>query len=411
MSESREIRYEALIDRLANDLQPVRRLWSVRRRLGLWVALEAAIVLAIATLMGPGALAASIASRGAAASLIFLWVSIAAARLALKGAVPDRTASLSELIVLGLGLAIGGLTMTLGASDHAIGVSGWLRDGALSAAQLVAWAGLPGIALFVAIRRGVALSPGRTGALAGIAALCFGVAIDRFVAQWSGAPCPSGWLLILAATVTPVSAWAGYVWLDPSENWQSDDTATTISRSQRAWFDLPKLYPAALAAAAVILIFALRGTRANFAAAPDFDLAINRYEQSLTSFQPNVPSGSIDIVLTAYIEHGMPSYMWDFGPKGFKLVGGRLEDLPDGTPASFTWFRKDRTGVMCLFRAASGFNPPRARHDTRDGMLFYRYRGFSVCLINLGNYGNFISVIVAPMPLDQFEQMVLDAAR
>jgi hypothetical protein len=160
-----------------------------------------------------------------------------------------------------------------------------------------------------------------------------------------------------------------------------------------------------------MLIFALRVTHNNFAATPDFDLAINRYEQSLTSFQPNVPSGSVGAVLTAYIEHGMPSYMWDFGPKGFKLVGGRLERLADGTPASFTWFRKDRTGVMCLFRATAGFNPPPGRHDTRDGMLFYRYRGFSVCLINLGNYGNFISVIVAPLPLDQFEHMVLAAAR
>ena len=409
MSASREIGYAALIDRLARDLRPVRRLWPVHKRLGLWVALEAAILLAIATQIGRANFAAAVASHDAIAPLIWLLVSAGAAGLALRGSVPDREATLRELTMLGVGLAIGGVALMLGGSDQAPGVNDWLRDGATSAAQVVAWGALPGIALFIAMRRGVVLYPGRAGALAGIAALCCGVAIDRLVAQSSGAPCPNGWLLILAATVTPAAACAGRVWLDPSDVWRADDRVAATSRSQAAWFERPKPYAAALAAATAMLIFALRATHDNFASAPDFDLAINRYQQSLASFQPNVPSESVATVLTAYIEHGMPSYMWDFGPKGFKLVGGRLEDLPDGTPASFTWFRKDRTGVMCLFRAASGFNPPPARHDTRDGMLFYRYRGFSVCLINPGNYGNFISVIVAPLPLDQFEQMVLAA--
>jgi hypothetical protein len=33
----------------------------------------------------------------------------------------------------------------------------------------------------------------------------------------------------------------------------------------------------------------------------------------------------------------------------------------------------------------------------------------SVCLINVGGYGNFISVIAAPMPMKQFERLALAA--
>jgi len=51
--------------------------------------------------------------------------------------------------------------------------------------------------------------------------------------------------------------------------------------------------------------------------------------------------------------------------------------LSDGTPVSYTWFRKEKTGVMCMFRATDGFNPPTLAHDRRDGMLFCRYRSLA----------------------------------
>jgi hypothetical protein len=158
------------------------------------------------------------------------------------------------------------------------------------------------------------------------------------------------------------------------------------------------------------LVFALKGAREIFAQIPDFDLAINNYERSLAGFRPNVPSGSIETVLTAYVENGMPSYMWDFGREGFKLVGGRLERLSDGTPVTYTWFRGAKSGVMCMFRQTDGFNPPPVVHEEHHHLLFYEYRGFSVCLINVGGYGNFISVIVAAMPMEQFVPLVLASA-
>ena len=54
---------------------------------------------------------------------------------------------------------------------------------------------------------------------------------------------------------------------------------------------------------------------------------------------------------------------------------------------------------MCMFRGTGDARAPSANHTERDHLLFYRYRGYSVCLLNVGGYGDFISVIVAPIPM------------
>jgi hypothetical protein len=99
----------------------------------------------------------------------------------------------------------------------------------------------------------------------------------------------------------------------------------------------------------------------------------------------------------------------DFGPQGFKLQGGRFEHLADGSPVTYTWFRGPTAGVMCMLRQVSGFAAPPASHADVHHILFYRYRGYSVCLINLGGYGDFVSVIVSPIPMKPFMRTVLDA--
>jgi|SRR5215471_2411148 len=114
-------------------------------------------------------------------------------------------------------------------------------------------------------------------------------------------------------------------------------------------------------------------------------------------------------MLTAYVERGMPAFMWDFGPEGFKFAGGRWQPLPDGTPATYTWFRDAKGGVICMIRQIDAFNPSPAAHEEHDHLAFYQYRGFSLCLINIGGYGNFVSVIAAPMPMKQFVPLVAAA--
>jgi hypothetical protein len=169
------------------------------------------------------------------------------------------------------------------------------------------------------------------------------------------------------------------------------------------------VFPLALGGAVAALLLVLQGLTQQLARIPDFDLAIDSYEQAVMDFRPNVPSSSMETMLTAYVEHGMPAYMWDFGPEGFTLVGGRWTTLPGGTPVTYTWFRGAKGGVMCMFKQTEVFAPPARPRDEHRHLLFYQYRGFSLCLINVGGYGNFISVIAAPMPLQRFEGLVLAA--
>jgi hypothetical protein len=407
MAETREYRYAGLIDRLAAELRPVKRLWPVPKKLGLWVALETAILVLASAMMGLAAFTASIHGVYAAPIAILLAASVMAAGLALRGAVPGRDAARGELRLLALAIVAASVWVHYRDRADAITFAILSTAGWNSILSVLGWAALPWMALFIAIGRGVALHPARTGGLIGVAAICFAIAVDRFVSRWSGAPCPEVWSLIVGVFVATLSAWAGRAWLNPVRVWRSETVASEASPSQSASREIKLWYPVALAASIAMLVVALHSSSDNFAPVRNFDLAIESYEQSVTSFRPNVPSGSIDMVLAAYIEHGLPSYMWDFGPEGFKLVGGRVDQLPDGTPVSYTWFRKRNTGVMCMFKATVGFEPPALAHEPRDGMLFYRYRGFSICLLNLGNYGNFISVIVAPMPMIEFQRIVL----
>jgi hypothetical protein len=411
MAETREYRYARLIDQLAGELRPVKRLWPVRKKLGLWVLLETAILLMASAMMGRAGFSASIHGINAAPVAMLLAVSVVAAGLALRGAVPGRDAAPAELGLLALAIVAAAAEVHYGGQADAITFDIWSSAGWNSMLGVLGWAALPYVVLFLAVGRGVALHPARTGGLIGVAAFCFAIAADRFLSRWSGAPCPEVWSLILGLVVTTLSAWAGRVWLNPARVWRSETGASEASPAPSGWWEIKLWYPVALAASMAMLIVTLYSSGDNFAPVRNFDLAIESYEQSLTSFRSNVPSGSIDTVLAAYIEHGMPSYMWDFAPEGFKLVGGRMDQLPDGTPVSYTWFRKQNAGVMCMFKATVGFNPPALAHEPRAGMLFYRYRGFSICLLNLANYGNFISVIVAPMPMLEFQRMVLASAR
>jgi len=409
MSETKDYRYAELIEHLVGELRPVKRLWPVRRRLGLWVLLETAILALASAMMGGPGFSASIHGINAVQIAMLLATSVVAAGLALRGAVPGREAAREELALLALAITVAGVGVHFGdrADTFTFAISNeteWT-----SILGVLGWAALPWMALFIAIGRGVALHPARTGGLIGVAAFAFAIAADRFVSRWSGAPCPQVWALILGLVVTTLAAWIGSVWLDPERVWRSGTSASGASSSPSAWWDIKFWYPVALAASIAMLVVTLHSSSDNFAPVRNFDLAIESYEQSLTSFRPNVPSGSIDMVLAAYIEHGMPSYMWDFGPEGFKLIGGRLDQLPDGTPVSYTWFRRQNTGVMCMLRQVSGFAAPAAHHSEIHHLLFYRYRGYSVCLINVGGYGDFISVIVSPIPMKPFMRAVFGA--
>jgi hypothetical protein len=59
-------------------------------------------------------------------------------------------------------------------------------------------------------------------------------------------------------------------------------------------------------------------------------------------------------------------------------------------------------------RNTRDFQAPPAAHLERDHLLCYYDRGYSVCLINVGGYGDF-SAIVSPILMMPFMHIVLGA--
>jgi hypothetical protein len=400
MSQLNEVDYRFLIERLIPDFPPVKRIWPLNIRLLLWILLEAAILFLSMLFNGaPDFVAGVPFGSYELVTAGFIFLSIAAAGMALRNSIPGSESSTVELLLLAFGVIAAALMVQFESLNLALPPSADL----LSAFECqLTFAALPWLALFWAARRAMPLRPQLVGGLIGIAASSFSIIAELF----SPLAYPTGWGLVSGgAILTLLSVIAGAVWLDPARLWHKDGHSSEDRPVESAWLDGRVIFPLALALAAGILPFALRtGTDTN--EVPDFDLAIANYQQSLTTFRPNVPSSSIETVLTAYIEDGMPSYMWDFGPQGFKLVGGRFEHLPDGTPITYTWFRGPKEGVMCMLRQVSGFAAPAAHHSEIHHLLFYRYRGYSVCLTNVGGYGDFVSVIVSPIQMKQFMRAV-----
>jgi len=403
MSEFNEIDYGVLIDRLIQDFPPVKRLWPIRIRLSLWILLETAI-LALGVLLSASLDSVAVVHSGNYGLRVagIIVVSIAAAWMALKNSIPGRESSTAELLLLVFGVLAAVWMVQSEPSAQFLPLSG---NFLCALGRHLTLAALPWLALFWAARRAMPLRPRLVGGLIGVAASCFAIVDELF----SAAVDPIAWELLAGAILTVLSVIAGAFWLDSERLWGIDRGLSADRPAESAWLDARAIFPVAAALAAGLLLFVLKAGTLADGLAPDFDLAIENYQQSLTDFRPNVPSTSLETVLTAYIEHGMPAYMWDFGPQGFKLQGGRFERLADGSPVTYTWFRGPKAGVMCMFRQVSGFAAPAANHSEAHHLLFYRYHGYSVCLINVGGYGDFVSVIVSPIQMRTFMRMVFGA--
>jgi hypothetical protein len=405
MSVGQEIDYEALINRSIRNFRPTRRLWSPAARLGCWILFEAAILSLALWARGFGTIAALLPdSAQLIAAGLFVSASTATAFLALKSAIPGREVSWPQAIIVFALVAAAFASEPSGRPSEIMGAAPILT------LQVPALATLPWLCLFWAVRRGVPLQPAVSGAAVGLAAFCLAAALCPIIARPSAVPCFRLILALDCGVVIVLSTLAGRFWLYWIGHWQREEVATEIFSERWGAFGARAVFPLALSAAtAVFILVLLKGPGPHIGPIPEFDLAIDSYERALTGFRPNVPSTSMETMLTAYVERGMPAYMWDFGPEGFKLAGGRWDPLPDGTPVTYTWFRGAKGGVMCIFRQTEAFNPPLMVHDEHHHLLFYRYHHFSFCLINVGGYGNFVSIIAAPMPLKQFEHLVLAA--
>ena len=97
-----EIDYKVLIDHSIKDFQPAAKLWPVGVKLVIWIFLELSLLLTLyASVNGLQGIASLIQSREVLIETgAFTLVSIAAAFLALRSAIPAREAVRSELLLV-----------------------------------------------------------------------------------------------------------------------------------------------------------------------------------------------------------------------------------------------------------------------------------------------------------------------
>jgi Negative regulator of sigma F len=406
MSEG-EIDYRVLIDHSIKDFQPAAKLWPLGVRLVLWIFFELSLLTLCASVNGLRGVASLIQMGGILIEAgVFILASVAAALLALRSAIPAREPARSELLLVIAGVCV---AFVVGALQPSAALS-LIHDADLHwLLQTLGLSILPWTALFWAVARGVPLEPFETGGLVGIASFCFGIATDRLISGANGSTSPLIWQATFGIILTTGSALAGAHFLNPERRWHGTSGLVGAPSTTLAFFSRPALVPLAIGGSIAALFLVLSNAGKPTTRIPDFDLAIAKYERAIANFTPNVPSRDIETMLTAYVENGMPTYMWDFSRQGFKFVGGRFEHLPDGAAVTYTWFLGAKNGVMCMFRQTDSFRAPPGAHEERQHLHFYRYRGFSVCLINVGGYGSFLSVIVAPMSMDRFKPLVLAA--
>jgi hypothetical protein len=204
--------HQAIVERIVVELRPVRRIWPVSLRLGLWIALEVGLLLLLIDhdyrpdltrqLRNPWYIfeAAGFAAAGTLAGL-----------LALRAAIPGREPRKVELfLLLFLTVASALLLFHEPANEH-LQLADFIYKGVPCTIRIGVFALLPWLGLFWAARRGAPLAAGAEGALIGAAAFLFSFALMR-------ANCPLDdslhvlmWHLLPALVGVALSACVGVV--------------------------------------------------------------------------------------------------------------------------------------------------------------------------------------------------------
>jgi hypothetical protein len=175
-----DARCRAVVDRLSANFQPSKRLWPVNARLAIWLALEVAIIALVVFAFPQPHLSAQLHQFPYAVELgSFLLVGTLAGALALRNAIPGREASIREI---GLLCAVGVAAVILVLLEPiraSVSLDSFVASGLQCLTCTIALAALPWMALFWAVRRGVALAVEVTGGLIGAASFSYAFAASR----------------------------------------------------------------------------------------------------------------------------------------------------------------------------------------------------------------------------------------
>jgi hypothetical protein len=175
-----ETLHHELVEHMVAELRPVRRLWPISVRLGLWIALEVSVLVLMLRHGGRTDLVRQLRNPwyifGTGG---FATTGAIGAAFALRAAVPGRAPRAKEvglLMVLAVAAALLLLHQPLNAS---VPLRNFVETGMPCALGIAIFASVPWLALVWAMRRGVPLGAGIDGALAGAAAFMFSFALMR----------------------------------------------------------------------------------------------------------------------------------------------------------------------------------------------------------------------------------------
>jgi hypothetical protein len=208
-----EDRHRALVERLAANLRPVRRLWPVSIRFGLWLILEVGVLAWVGTRTHNDFMRKLEAPQYMLEVALFGAAAIVAAIIALRSAIPGRQVRAGEIaFVLAPVLAGIGLVFTEPLRTG-YPLAEFILTGLSCAYQTCLLAAAPCIALWWAVKRGAPMRGATAGLAAGAAAAFFSFAMMRI-----GCPIDERlhlltWHLIPALIVAALSALAGAFWL------------------------------------------------------------------------------------------------------------------------------------------------------------------------------------------------------
>jgi hypothetical protein len=187
------------------------------------------------------------------------------------------------------------------------------------------------------------------------------------------------------------------------------DRAGLLSiRRARVWL------PAAMAAVALFAFIMMHaGNPQQAHAFSPFDVAIDNYKQFADHFEPNIKSTAPADISDAFMERKLPGFVWNFQRVGYKLVGGRVDRLSDGTPVSYTFYRGQSGTILCTYMKSHGLQPPpgEAPQPDEPGYTiehhYYNYKGYNVCL----SYprSGCICILVTRRPMQEFVEAVIDS--
>ncbi len=173
-------RYQALLDSLVANFQPVQRLWPVYARLALWFGLQVGILALVVGLAPRPNLPMKLQSVPYVLELgAFVYASLLAAGLALRSAIPGEEATGRELMLLCLvtGVAIA-IVFDEPVQDE-VPLHHFILAGVRCVCCTYVLAALPWSALYWTVRRGAPLAVGTSGGLIGAAALLFAFTVTR----------------------------------------------------------------------------------------------------------------------------------------------------------------------------------------------------------------------------------------